>query len=47
MGRIEKGVKCSLIGCNDKAIRSLSFEKVESIGMKLEGERRAYLCEKH
>jgi len=47
MGKIEKGVKCGVISCEKMAIRSLSAEKAESAGLKVEGARRAYLCEGH
>lgn len=48
MGRVDKGVKCSVSGCSAEAIRSLSAEKVRSAGLKVGGsERRAYLCKEH
>jgi len=47
MGRIDKGIKCSVIGCEATAIRSISMEKVESSGLKVEGDKKAYLCEEH
>lgn len=48
MGRVDKGVKCSMSGCSKEAIRSLSSEKVKSAGLNVGGsERRAYLCKEH
>jgi hypothetical protein len=48
LGRVDKGVKCSVSGCNREAIRSLSAEKVRSAGLNVgSSERRAYLCKEH
>lgn len=48
MGRISKGVKCSVSGCGKDATRSISAGKVRSAGLKIgSGERRAYLCKEH
>ena len=47
MGKIEKGVKCSVKRCKKPAVRSLSAEKVISAGVEVEEGRRAYLCEGH
>ncbi|MFZ0965564.1 MAG: hypothetical protein WAN82_02935 [Candidatus Bathyarchaeia archaeon] len=48
MGRIDKGVKCSVSGCGREAVRSLSTEKVRSAGLNVgSNERRAYLCKEH
>jgi len=48
LGRVDKGVKCSVSGCSREAIRSLSAEKVRSAGLNVDGsERRAYLCKEH
>ncbi len=47
MGRIDKGVKCSVSGCSQDAVRSLSAEKVKKAGLKVTGEKRAYLCKEH
>ena len=48
MGRIEKGVKCSVSGCGKEAARSISNDKVKSAGLKVSGtEKRAYLCREH
>ena len=47
MGRVSKGVLCSVDGCGKEAIRSLSAAKVEEAGLKIKGTRRAYLCREH
>ncbi len=47
MGRISKGVKCSVEGCSREAIRSLDLGKVYAAGLKVQGSRRAYLCKEH
>lgn len=47
MGKIEKGVRCSVKGCRKRAVRSLSAEKVISAGVEVGESRRAYLCEDH
>jgi hypothetical protein len=47
MGRVGKGVKCSVSNCDKDAIRSLPREKVSSVGLKVDGEKRSYLCREH
>jgi len=48
LGRVDKGVKCSVTGCGREAVRSLSAVKVKSAGLNVGGsERRAYLCKEH
>ena len=47
MGKIEKGIKCNVIGCSETAIRSLSGEKVAEAGLDIGKARRGYLCKKH
>jgi hypothetical protein len=48
LGRVDKGVKCSVSGCSKEAIRSLSLEKVKPSGLNVSAEgRRAYLCKEH
>ena len=48
MGRIEKGVKCSIFGCSREPVRSLSADKVRQAGLKVgSAEKRAYLCKEH
>jgi len=47
LGRIDKGVKCSVSGCDKDAIRSIAAGKVTAAGLKIHTERRAYLCKEH
>lgn len=47
MGKVKKGIKCSVEGCGSSAVRSLSADTVASVGFKIGEERRAYLCENH
>ncbi len=48
MGRVSKGVICSISGCQKDAIRSLSAEKVRAADLRMGAdERRAYLCKEH
>ncbi len=47
MGRIDKGVKCSVSGCGSEAARSISADKVKTAGLKVGNEKRAYLCKEH
>ena len=47
MGRVAKGVKCSVVGCDKEAVRSLSREKVSATGLKVGDARRCYLCKDH
>lgn len=47
MGRIDKGVKCSVAGCGIEAVRSISADKVKLAGFKVGSEKRAYLCKEH
>ena len=47
MGKIEKGVKCSIIDCANLAARSISTGKAESSGLIVEGKKRTYLCRAH
>ena len=47
MGRGTTESKCSVIGCNEQAVRSIAIEKVKSVGFKLSEGRRAYVCKAH
>jgi len=47
MGRVAKGIKCSVSGCSNDAIRSLPYHKVMAAGLKIGESRRAYLCREH
>lgn len=47
MGKIDKGVKCSVVPCGRDAVRSISAKDVEAAGLKVDSSKRAYLCEEH
>jgi hypothetical protein len=48
LGRVEKGIKCSVSGCGGEAVRSLSTDKVKLAGLNVSSsERRSYLCKEH
>ena len=49
MGRIDKGVTCSVQGCDQKGERSITSTKAQmatDLDMDLTG-KRAYLCKSH
>ncbi|MDA4121429.1 MAG: hypothetical protein OK404_03370 [Thaumarchaeota archaeon] len=48
MGRVDKGVACSVSGCKNQALRSISRTEMGSSGLNVGGEgRRVYLCHDH
>ena len=52
MGKISKGIKCSVQNCLENAARSLPLERfnqVRNVNLKLKPDvrNRVYLCEKH
>jgi len=47
LGRVAKGVKCNVAGCNNDAVRSLQTDKVKKAGLKVGETRRTYLCKEH
>jgi len=47
VGRVAKGVKCSVTGCGKEAVRSLPVDKVKTAGLNVGDVRRAYLCKEH
>lgn len=47
MGKVSKGVKCSVIGCNESAVRSINKNKIMNSDIKTTGERQVYLCRVH
>jgi hypothetical protein len=47
MGKVSKGIKCSVEGCPNEASRSLSADKVKKVSFKTQNTRRAYLCKDH
>jgi hypothetical protein len=47
MGKVAKGVTCSVNECNEQAVRSLSIDKVRSSGLDVRDDKRVYLCDDH
>ncbi|MCW4038419.1 MAG: hypothetical protein NWF13_06755 [Candidatus Bathyarchaeota archaeon] len=47
MGRIAKGTPCSVITCDEVAVRSISAARVEATGLDVAEQRRVYLCRRH
>jgi hypothetical protein len=47
LGRVAKGVKCSVKGCDNQAVRSIATAKATSAGLNVGTGRRAYLCKEH
>ena len=46
MGRIGKGQKCTVQGCENTAVRSVNVAKAKNAGLNVEG-KSAYVCEEH
>ncbi|MEM2855705.1 MAG: hypothetical protein QW416_01195 [Candidatus Nitrosocaldaceae archaeon] len=47
MGKVSKGVSCSVEGCSENAVRSLDAAKVRQAGLDITTSKRAYLCNEH
>ncbi len=47
MGKVSKGAKCSVSGCDKLAVRSISQEKAQSANLNVEVTRRVYICLDH
>ncbi|MEM1545834.1 MAG: hypothetical protein QXP91_05195 [Candidatus Methanomethylicia archaeon] len=49
MGKVGKGVECSIHNCTDRAVKSVSLKSIPSnVGFQFKsGGRNIYLCEKH
>ncbi len=48
MGKVGKGIKCSISGCGEDAIRSVSAEDASRVGLKVATTTgRSYLCKNH
>ena len=47
MGKVGKGVNCSVSDCKNAAERSISRDQLGTSGLKVSGERRAFLCHDH
>ncbi|MFQ6053172.1 MAG: hypothetical protein ACE5OO_02935 [Candidatus Bathyarchaeia archaeon] len=46
MGKVAKGTRCSVGGCDEEAVRSVNASRAKAAGLDVEG-RRAYLCKEH
>jgi len=48
LGRVDKGIDCSVGGCSNKAERSLSRDQLSGSDLTVGGVgRRVYLCHDH
>ncbi len=48
MGKVSKGIGCSVSGCSNNAARSLNADKVKDAGLEIAAaSKRAYLCSDH
>ncbi len=47
MGKVGKGVKCTVAGCTENAVRSVSPTDVSRAGLKVTTGGRGYLCKNH
>jgi hypothetical protein len=47
MGRVAKGVKCSVMRCTKQAIRSISTNRANVAGLDVGEMRKTYLCRDH
>ena len=47
MGKVSSGIKCSVVGCEENAIRAISAEKAQLGGLNIIGGKKAYLCKYH
>ncbi|MEM2110085.1 MAG: hypothetical protein QW327_06355 [Candidatus Odinarchaeota archaeon] len=49
MGKVNKGVNCSVKGCSKQAVRSLSLSDAKKAKLDVEADRlnKVYVCEEH
>jgi hypothetical protein len=47
VGKVGKGVKCSVSGCANEAVRSVSAEDASRAGLRVTTGSRSYLCKDH
>jgi len=48
MGIVSKGAKCSVEGCDNDGLRSLTTKKVESGGLRVpSSNKKSVLCKEH
>jgi hypothetical protein len=46
LGRINKGQKCTVRGCDEVAVRSVNIAKAKTAGLEVTG-KSVYVCEEH
>ncbi len=47
MGKVSKGISCSVESCTNNAIRSVDIGKARQAGLNVLGNKRVYLCHEH
>ncbi|WOV92715.1 MAG: hypothetical protein R1F52_06285 [Candidatus Nitrosoabyssus spongiisocia] len=47
MGVIGKGMKCSVVECEEDAVKSLNTKRVEESGLRVKGGKKSVLCKIH
>ena len=47
MGKVGKGIKCSVTNCSKDAVKSVSGEDISRAGLKVTTAGRGYLCKDH
>jgi hypothetical protein len=47
LGKVSRGIGCSVVGCSESAVRSINKNKITESDIKTTGERRVYLCRDH
>ena len=47
MGKVGKGIKCTVSGCTGDAVKSVSPNDVSRAGLKMTAGGRGYLCKNH
>ncbi|MDA4117297.1 MAG: hypothetical protein OK455_03025 [Thaumarchaeota archaeon] len=48
MGKVDKGVACSITGCKNKGERSMGRDQLVGSGLAAAGDaKRVYLCHEH
>lgn len=47
MGKVKRGVACTIVGCEGIAVKSVSVDALARSGLKASSTGRAYLCTSH
>ena len=47
LGKVGKGVKCSVVSCAEDAVRSVSADDITRAGLRISTSGRGYLCKNH